>query len=86
MKTEIATIEKNKTEELRIALTEYKGHDCVDVRIFAEPYADEGQGRVPTKKGVSLAVTKLPELISALQQAEGEARAAGLILNPGQAA
>lgn len=86
MKTEIATIEKNKAEELRIALTEYKGHNCVDVRIFAEPYADEGQGRVPTKKGVTLAVTKLPVLISALQQAENEARAASLLPNQGKAA
>jgi len=46
----ITTIEKNRTEELRVALKEYKGHRYVDVRTFAEPYADEGQGRVPTKK------------------------------------
>ena len=81
MKTDIATIEKNKIEELRVALKEYKGHDYVDVRTYVEPYADEGQGRAPTKKGVALALTKLPELIAALQQAESEARAAGLLPN-----
>ncbi len=86
MKTDIATIEKNKIEELRVALKEYKGHDYVDVRTYVEPYADEGQGRVPTKKGVALALTKLPELIAALQQAESEAREAGLLPTHDQAA
>ena len=79
MTTEIATIEKNRSEELRIALKEFKGRDYLDIRTFIEPYADEGQGRVPTKKGATLAVAKLPELIAALQKAEEEARAAGLL-------
>jgi hypothetical protein len=50
----IATIEKSKLEELRVALTEYKGRRYVDVRTYCDPYADEGHGRVPTKKGVTL--------------------------------
>ena len=74
----IATIEKNRSEELRVALKEFKGRRYLDIRTFIEPYADEGQGRVPTKKGVTLGLAKLPELIAALQQAEEEARAAGL--------
>ncbi len=79
-------IAKNKTEELRVALKEFKGIDYLDVRTYVEPNADAGQGRVPTKKGVALAVAKLPELISALQQAESEARAAGLLPNQDRAA
>ncbi len=66
----IATIAKNKTEELRIALKEYKGHRYIDIRTFVEPYVDGDQGRVPTKKGATLAVVNLPELISALKEAE----------------
>ena len=54
MTIEIATVEKNKTEELPIALKEFKGRRYLDIRIFVEPYTDEGQGRVPTKKGVTL--------------------------------
>ena len=81
MTTDITTIEKNRSEELRISLKEYKGHRYADIRTFTEPYADEGQGRVATKKGVTLSLAKLPELIAALQQAESEARAAGLLPN-----
>ena len=73
----IAIIEKNKRDEIRIALDQFKGHHLVDVRVFADPYAREE--RVATKKGVSLAIAKLPELVAALQEAEREARAAGLL-------
>ncbi len=86
MTTKIASIEKNRLEEIRIALKEYKGHHYADIRTYCDPYTDEGQGRVPTKKGVALALTKLPELIAALQQAESEARAAGLLPTHDQAA
>ena len=86
MTNDIATIEKNKIEELRVALKEYKGHHYIDIRTYCDRYADQGQGRLRTKKGVALAVTKLPELIAALQQAESEARAAGLLPNQDQAA
>jgi hypothetical protein len=86
MTADITTIEKNRTEELRVALKEYKGHRYADIRTYCDPYADEGQGRVPTRKGVTLSLTKLPKLIAALQQAESEARAAGLLPNQDRAA
>ena len=73
----IETISKNAREEIRVALTAYQGHDLCDIRVFAEPYA--GDEWVATKKGISLSVAKLPELIAALQQAEVEARATGLL-------
>lgn len=34
---------------------------------------------MPTKKGITLAIERLPELIEALQQAERAAREAGLL-------
>ncbi len=86
MQTTSTIIEKNKAEELRVALKRYRGHDYVDIRTYVEPSVDEGEGRVPTKKGVALALTKLPELIAALQRAESEARAAGLLPNQDRAA
>ena len=86
MTTDITTIEKNKIEELRVALKEYKGHRYVDIRTFAEPYADEGQGRIPTKRGVTLKLEDLAELIAALQEAEKQARAAGLLTTKQEAA
>ena len=80
----IATIPKNKTEEIRVGLDEYKGHDLVSLRVWADPYA--GAERVPTKRGLSGSVRLLPELIAALQQAEAAAREAGLLDDDAEAA
>ena len=77
--SDIGVIEKSKTEELRIALKEFKGRDYLDIRTFADPYADEGQGRVPTKKGITLAPAKIAELIAVLRRAEAEAISQGLL-------
>lgn len=62
----VATIEKNRLEEVRVALTEFNGHLLVDIRTFADI---DGERRA-TKKGVSLNRAKLPELIAALKAAE----------------
>jgi hypothetical protein len=43
-------------------------------------YDDPSGGLVPTKKGISLKVERLPELIAALQAAEAEARNRGLLI------
>ena len=77
METTIATIRKNTKEEIRISLSEWEGHDLINVRVWMDPY--EGGERKPTKKGVACKVTLLPDIIAALQQAEAEARVAGLL-------
>lgn len=77
MERHIRSFEKNKTEEVRVELTEYQGHDLVSARVYAT--RDATGERVPTKKGLTLSIQKLPDLISALQEAEREARAAGLL-------
>ena len=71
----IATITKNSREEIHVALTKFKNHQLVDIRVFA----DNGSEHVATKKGISIAVQRLPELIQALQGAEAEARRCGLL-------
>ena len=76
--TVIATIEKNASEELRVALGEYRGHNLVNVRIWAN-YDSAGSEKRPTNKGFALRVERLPELIAGLKKAEAEARAAGLL-------
>ena len=61
---------KNATEEVRVSLTEYKGHKLVDLRIYYEP---EGGGeRRPTKKGITIDVGLYPELKKALVRMERE--------------
>ena len=72
----VAIVRKNALEDVRVNLTEYRGYDLVDVRVFAEPRSGTGP-RIPTKAGISLKIEHLPELIEALQRAERKARDAG---------
>lgn len=76
--TVIATIVKTRIEEIRVQLTRYMDLDLLDLRIFTDVGADDGK-RLPTKKGISIRVTRLPEIIAALQSAEAEARRRGYI-------
>jgi hypothetical protein len=67
----LATINKNRSEIVRVALTKYEDLDLVDIRIFATFDAADGR---PTKKGITLRVEKLPALIEGLQSALAEVR------------
>src|SRR3954454_22415283 len=71
-------IRKNALEEIRVELSEYNGHDLINLRVWADP-RNGGAERIPTGAGVACRVALLPELISALRQAEVEARERGLI-------
>lgn len=76
-KRPIATIAKGATQEIRVSLEEYKGHQLVDMRIYT-PFTPAA---VPmaTKKGLACQVRYLPDLIAALSEAERVARAEGLL-------
>jgi len=73
----IATFPKSSIEEVRITLGTYRGYDLVSARIWTD--ADDGGDRRPTRKGLTLRVERLPELVAALRQAEEEARRVGLL-------
>jgi hypothetical protein len=77
MSAPIATIQKNAREEIRIELSEFKGHNLLNMRVWSDK--DGGNARIPTKAGIACKVTLLPALISALQKTEAAARAAGLM-------
>jgi Transcriptional Coactivator p15 (PC4) len=74
----IAIIPKNQREEIRIELSEFKGYDLINLRVWAQPRNGDGE-RIPTKAGIACKVALLPELIRALQSAETEARGLGLL-------
>ena len=78
-------IAKNAMEELRVGISEYRGHHLVNCRIWAN-YDSPLEERRPTRKGFALRLEQLPELIAALQKAEEEARAAGLLKDAEEAA
>jgi hypothetical protein len=78
MSAPIAVLRKNLTEEIRVELSEFNGHDLINIRVWAEP-RNGGDERIPTKAGIAAKVALLPELIAALQKAEVAARKAGLL-------
>ena len=84
MKMVIGDIGKNAGEVVRVSLSEFDGHDLVDVRVFFK--TQTSPELKPTKKGVALRPALLPELIALLKDAEYQARAAGLIGDDGKAA
>ena len=82
----VATIQKNRRETVRVSLSEFKGTDLVDLRVFApKPGGVEGEV-VPTPKGLALSIAKLPELRAALALAQAEAERRGLLPVNGSAA
>jgi hypothetical protein len=71
--TIIATIPKNTREELRVSLSEFKGHKLCQLRAWIT------DGDIPTKNGFGIQVTLIPSLIAALQDAEAEGQRRGWV-------
>ncbi len=64
----ISQITKNARETVFLSLSEYKGRRLIDIRVHV-PGEEEGEW-VPTRKGVSLAVTLYPAFKKGLAQLE----------------
>jgi hypothetical protein len=75
--TVLATIGKNAGEEIRIALTEFSGRSLVDLRTYVA-FGGVEEKR-PTKKGVSVRIDKLSELLAALELVRDEAVRQGFL-------
>lgn len=65
----IAQFEKNATEVIRLSLTEYRGRQLIDARVYYSD--DEGQYR-PTRKGLALSVSLYADFKRALLRLEKE--------------
>ena len=77
METTITIIERGKTVDMRVRFMNWHGKDYCDIRTFVTSGATGD--RVPTRKGIAVPVGLLPELIEALEVAQDEALAAGLL-------
>ena len=64
----IATFKKNKFQEIRVGVREFKGNDLVDIRTWTMTQGSEDM--VPTAKGVSINVQIFTDLKKALAQVE----------------
>ena len=73
----IAIIEKARTVDVRVSLSEYNGRVYLDIRTHV--VVDATGDRVPTRKGVTLPIDKIPELRATLEKAETAARDLGLL-------
>jgi hypothetical protein len=58
--------EKNKSNMVRITPHVYEGYDVMDIRIYAKLKSGEW---VPTPKGISINIDRVPELIRGLEWA-----------------
>ena len=78
---EIAKFWKNrKGDAVIVQLREFEGHVVADARVnFTD---NEGRLR-PTKKGLSIAIARLPDLAGAINKALSKARELGLIAEKG---
>ena len=64
----VAVFQKNKFQEVRVGVREFKGNDLVDIRTWTMTQGSNDM--VPTAKGVSINVHLLPELKTALNEVE----------------
>lgn len=63
----LATIPRGTTEQLQIALSEFKGKKYLDLRIFYT--TDSGNSWLPTKKGVTVSPENLELLKDTIDKA-----------------
>lgn len=66
MEKTVAVFAKNSREKVHVNLTEFCGHDLLDIRIYWSP---DGVNWNPTRKGISIGIEKLPILLASLHQA-----------------
>jgi hypothetical protein len=68
----VKTFQKNKFQEVRVAITEFRDNDLIDIRVWTNrPGSEE---KVPTPKGVTINISLFPELKDAVLALEKELR------------
>jgi hypothetical protein len=73
---QVAVVRKSASAEIRVSLKSWRGSNAVEIR---EATAAIPGIFFPTPNGVTFDVERLPELITALQAAESEARVRGVL-------
>jgi len=63
----VSVFPKNKFQEIRVGIREFKSNDLVDIRTWTMTQGADQM--VPTAKGVTINVHLLPQLLKALQDA-----------------
>ena len=66
----LAKIQRTDTEQLQIAITEFRGKTYFNLRVFYT--TDDGATWLPTKKGVTFSPDQLDVLSDAIEEAKKE--------------
>ena len=64
----VKTFKKNKFQEIRVGIREFKGNDLIDIRTWTMTQGTDEM--VPTAKGVSLNISLLPQLKESIAEVE----------------
>lgn len=68
MEKEVSSFLKNKFQDVRISIREFKGNNLLDIRIWT---ASQSEGKmIPTAKGISIRLDLLPKLKESLSAVE----------------
>ena len=65
----VTSFQKNKFEEVRVHVKEFKGYDLLDIRVYTST-KDKPEEMIPTGKGLSLNVSHFPDLKKAILELE----------------
>jgi len=66
----VSVFQKNKFQEVRVGIREYKGNDLIDIRTWTMTQGSDEM--VPTAKGVSINIHLLEDLKKSLAAVEKE--------------
>ena len=69
---EVATIQKNSLDELRVSVDTFKNHQFIQIRTWTEK--SDSKEKIPLRKGITFGFHVLPEIITALQKIEHSAK------------
>lgn len=64
----VSVFKKNKFQEIRVGVREFKGNDLIDIRTWTMTQGSEEM--VPTAKGVSINIHLLAELKKSIAEVE----------------
>ncbi len=65
----VTRFSKNKFEEVRVQVKEFKGYDLLDLRVYTSS-KDSPEEMIPTGKGLSLNVSHFEDLKKAILELE----------------
>ena len=68
----ITSFQKNKFEEVRVQIKEFKGYDLLDIRVYTT--LKDTDDKIPTGKGLSINVSHFQDLKKAILEAESVLR------------